>query len=128
MEATMKPASSKLPPILRDNEDLRNKIVRYCTQNVMDLNMDNAREYIIITLLPAVLELTIDCDADNHQQSQIGALKRLYKVSKSPSRSTIWEWLTYCGFKNDSLLTRMSCFQTTSIERSKRHATSSESI
>ncbi len=67
MEATMKPASSKLPPILRDNEDLRKKIVRYCTQNVMDLKMHNAREYIIITLLPAVLELTIDCDADNHQ-------------------------------------------------------------
>ncbi len=95
----MKPASSTLLPILRDNEDLRRKFVRYCTQNVTDLNKDNAREYIINTLLPAAFELTVDCDADNHQESQIGALKRLYNVSESPSRSTIWEWLTRGGFK-----------------------------
>ncbi len=84
MEAAMKPASSKLPPILHDNEDLRRKFVRYCTQNVTDLNIDNAREYIINTLFPAAFELTIDSDTDNHQESRIDAMKRLYKVSDIP--------------------------------------------
>jgi hypothetical protein len=86
-----------LPPILRDNEDLRRKFVRFCTHNLTDLNIDVAREYIIGTLLPEAFPLTIS--DDNHQESRKDALRRIYMMSETPSRSTVWEWLKHCGFR-----------------------------
>jgi hypothetical protein len=54
---------------------------------VTDLNINVAREYVISTLLPTAFELT-----SNEE-------KQMYKISKDPSRSTIWEWMTHCGLK-----------------------------
>ncbi len=71
----------------------------YCTQNVKDLNIENAREYTMNILLLAAFPLTIHSGTDNHQESRADALKRLYKVPQTPSRSNLWEWLTHCGFK-----------------------------
>ncbi len=86
-DAALKPQSAMLPPVLRYNEDLRRKFIRFCTQHVTDLNINVAREYVIKTLLPAAFELT-----SNEE-------KRVYKISEDPSRSTIWEWMTRCGLK-----------------------------
>ncbi len=78
-----------LPPILHDNEDLRQKFVRFCTHNLTDLNIDVAREYIIDALLPEAFPLTIS--DDNHQESRKDALRHIYKMSETPSQSTVWE-------------------------------------
>ncbi len=59
-----------LPPVLRYNEDLKRKFVRFCTQNVTDLNINVAREYVIKTLLPTAFELT-----SNEE-------KQMYKISE----------------------------------------------
>jgi hypothetical protein len=56
-------------------------------QNVTDLNINVAREYVINTLLPTAFELT-----SNEE-------KWMYKISNDPYQSIIWEWMTCCGLK-----------------------------
>ena len=86
-----------LPTILRENEDLKRKFVRYCTQNVTDLNINLARLYIIKTLLPEAFQLT--SNSDETDQQLMSKAKQQYKVSDEPSRSTVWDWMVRCGLK-----------------------------
>jgi hypothetical protein len=47
-----------LSTVLRYNEDLKRKFVRFCTQNVTGLNINVPREYVINTLLLTAFEHT----------------------------------------------------------------------
>jgi len=85
-----------LPPILLDNEDLKRKFVRFCTQNVTDLNINLAREYIINTLLPEAFALTSDSEQN---EDVISEAMRHYKVSNEPSGSTVWDWMVHFELK-----------------------------
>ena len=105
-----------LPPVLRYNEDLRRIFIRFCTQNVTDLNINVAREYVINTLLPEAFELTSKEE------------KRMYKISEDPSQSTIWDWMTRCGLKKRReqrgfLSTPMNPFQIKNTEKNRQHVT-----
>jgi hypothetical protein len=57
LDASFKPQSAMLPPVLHYNVDLKRKFVRFCTQNVTDLNTNIAREYVSNILLPTAFEL-----------------------------------------------------------------------
>jgi hypothetical protein len=92
IESSSKKSKERLPPFLRDNEDLHTKFVRHCTLNLADLSIDLAREFVIDTLIPEAFPLT----ENNPEHKDV--LQRLYKMSETPSRSTIWEWMTHCGF------------------------------
>jgi hypothetical protein len=97
-EAAFKQSTARLPPILRDNDDLQQNFVRFCTLHLTDLSIDLAREYICDTLILEFFSSSLTIH-DNHQESHKERLKRLYKLDETPSHSTIWEWLTRCGFK-----------------------------
>jgi hypothetical protein len=51
-EAAFKQSTARLPPILRDNDDLRQNFVRFCALHLTDLSIDLAREYVCDTLIP----------------------------------------------------------------------------
>jgi hypothetical protein len=56
--------------------------VRFCIQNVTDLNINLAREYVIKTLLPEAFQLTSD---NMITEEVILEAKRCHKVSDEPS-------------------------------------------
>ncbi len=68
--------------------------MRYCTLNLNDLSLDLAREYVTETLIETGFPLTNDFTAQHRREM----LQKTYQLSDSPVRSTIWEWLTCCGF------------------------------
>jgi hypothetical protein len=54
-----------LPPFLCDNEDLHQKFVKHCTNNLGDLSIEMAREWIIEKLIPAAYPLTYEFTGDD---------------------------------------------------------------
>ena len=51
---------SRLPPFLCDNEDLHKKIIKYCMQNLSDLTIEHAKQFIIDKLYPLAVPHTED--------------------------------------------------------------------
>jgi len=93
-EASIKKAKDRIPPFLHDNEDMQQKFIRHCTNNLSDLPIDLAKEYVTDVLIPSAYPLTSDFSADD----RAAMLLQRYGLSVTPVRSTIWEWLTRCGF------------------------------
>jgi hypothetical protein len=56
--SSSKKSKERLPPFLRDNEDLHTKFVRHCVLNLADLSIDLPREFVIDTLIPEAFPLT----------------------------------------------------------------------
>ena len=87
-----------------------------------DLSIDSAKEYVTDHLIPMGFPLTSDFTTTDREN----LLQKLYGLSSTPVRSTIWEWLVRCGFnytkrKKETLLIHMSHQQIENIEKSRRH-------
>jgi len=54
----------RIPPFLRDNEDMQQKFIRHCTNNLSDLSIDVAKEYVTDVLIPSAYPLTSEFSAD----------------------------------------------------------------
>jgi hypothetical protein len=120
----MKRSKERIPPFLAENEDLHKQFVRHSTNNLNNLTIDLAKEYVTETLIPLGFPLTEDFSADDRKVF----LQWTYSLSETPARSTIWEWLTRCGLhtkqgENDFSLIHMNDQQTENIERSRQHGT-----
>jgi hypothetical protein len=85
----------RLPPLLRDHEDLRRKFLKFCATNLSDLSVERVQEFVRDDLLPTFIPLTNEMSVDDRKH----LLEGLYGLSDNPSRSTIWRWLKGCGFK-----------------------------
>jgi hypothetical protein len=68
LQCTTKPSTAFLPPIFHDNEDLQ--FMRYCMPNLTDLSIDVERYYLMDTLLPEAVPITI---GDNHPIQLFGS-------------------------------------------------------
>ena len=120
-EAHTKKTKDVLPPFLRDNEDLHQKFVKHCTNNLGDLSIEMAREWIIEKLIPAAYPLTSEFTMDDRKT----LLLQNYQLSETPSKSTVWEWLTRSGFRYEGRKKRflsipMKHLQTESIEKNNQ--------
>jgi hypothetical protein len=51
-EGNIKKSKERIPPFLAENEDLHSKFVRHCTNNLNDLSIELAKEYVTETLIP----------------------------------------------------------------------------
>jgi hypothetical protein len=83
-----------LPPFLCDNEDLHETFVKHCTNNLGDLSIEMAKEWIIEKLIPAAYPLTSEFAMDDRKT----LLLQHYQLSEMPSKSMVWKWLTRLGF------------------------------
>jgi len=89
-EAVTKASKDILPPFLWENEDLHQKFIKHCTNNLGDLSIDMAREWIVDKLIPVAYPLTSELMAEDRK----ALLLQHYHLSETPSKSTVWERLT----------------------------------
>ena len=57
-EGNSKTFKQKLPPFLRDNEDLHKHLMKFCRANLSDLSIDRVKEYVRDKLIPSAIPLT----------------------------------------------------------------------
>ncbi len=73
------------------------KFVIWCTHNLSDLTVERVRQLITEKLFPAAATLT-----DGNAVALTAQMLQHYRIYETPSNSTVWDWLTRCGLKNEN--------------------------
>ena len=83
IEGSSQNYKSRLPRIFRENEDLHSKFVKWAMQNLGDLTVERARQYLVDVIYP--LAVPVDQGTlEEQKKERTEILSRLYKIGPSP--------------------------------------------
>jgi hypothetical protein len=81
-----------------DNPDLHQKFIKWCTQNLSDLNVVRARQFLRDKLFSDAVKLTKGAEPNKILTKML----QYYHLSETPSTSIVWERLNRCGFSYEN--------------------------